>query len=838
MRIARKIENITCQDKVVRVKTDSVEIRIMLLTDDILRIRAGFDGDFAEESYDLTLTAWEDRMDDYMKDYRKRTELKDISCDQGSEGHTIVKGGDFKLDIQHSPFMMTIYDKDGYVIHEDIPQMGWMCDSNNRRIHTSVIEEGDHFYGFGERTGRLDKKDKLMRLAPGDCMGYNPKETDPLYKHIPFYIKLNDKTRRAVGYFYHNTWESDFNMGRSHSNYVKHHSSYKADGGDIDLFLIAGPKVRTVIERYTDLTGKSVMLPKAGLGYLGSSMYYPELPVDADEGILEFIDTARSQDIPIDGFQLSSGYCNIETEHGLKRCTFTWNNDRFKDPADFFERMTAKGITVSSNVKPGMLLEHPLFKEMEDADFFVRDSKEDKTAIGLWWGGDGAYVDYTSDKNRTTWKEYLKKNLLDYGTTSVWNDNCEYDGLTDKDARVSFEGKGATIGQTKSEMANIMCHIAREAVDEAHPGARPFVVCRSGHSGIQRYAQVWAGDNFTSWDTLKFNIATILGMSLSGVANQGCDIGGFYGPAPEEELFVRWVQNGIFQPRFSIHSTNTDNTVTEPWMYYGSKDLVRDAIKFRYALSPYLYSLMRRAAVKGLPIMEPLLSAFQDDEKTYSEDINFMEGDSLLVANVVDKGAKDKKIYFPKGYKFYDFYNRTEYEGGSEVTVSVELCSIPLFIKEGGIVPVAENKIDNLTNDKVTDLKLMCAPSSKAGQITSFELYDDDGSTMEYKDGKYLLTNITMTSGEKVTLDFKTEGSYESSVDNMHIDMIHRQSSPFWVTVDGREVPHFLHKDKYDNSDEGWYYDLTLKSVQIKYPNKKADYSVVVSFENNDLLGM
>ena len=155
-------------------------------------------------------------------------------------------------------------------------------------------------------------------------MGYNPAETDPLYKHIPFYIKLNDVTKRAVGYFYHNTWECDFDMGRSHSNYVKHHSTFKADGGDIDLFLIAGPMVRDVISGYTDLTGKSAMLPKAALGYLGSSMYYPELPEDADEGIIEFIDTARKEDVPIDGFQLSSGYCNIETAEGLKRCTFTY----------------------------------------------------------------------------------------------------------------------------------------------------------------------------------------------------------------------------------------------------------------------------------------------------------------------------------------------------------------------------------------------------------------------------------------------------------------------------------------------------------------------------------
>lgn len=111
-------------------------------------------------------------------------------------------------------------------------------------------------------------------------------------------------------------------------------------------------------------------------------------------------------------------------------------------------------------------------------------------------------------------------------------------------------------------MSNIMCHISNEAIHETFDNTRPYVVCRSGHAGIQRYAQTWAGDNLTCWESLKYNIATILGMGLSGVANQGCDVGGFYGVAPEAELFVRWIQNGIFQPRFSIHSSNIDNTVT------------------------------------------------------------------------------------------------------------------------------------------------------------------------------------------------------------------------------------------------------------------------------------
>ena len=637
-----------------------------------------------------------------------------------------------------------------------------------------------------------------------------------------------------MGYFYHNTCECDFDMGREKSNYWKPHSRYRTDGGDIDLFLIAGPSVRQVVERYTDLTGKSAMLPRYALGYLGSSMYYPELDNDCDDAILDFIDTTREEKIPVDGFQLSSGYCTVETDKGIKRCVFTWNKKRFKDPREFFAQMEKRGVTVSPNVKPGILLIHPKLDEMKAKGMFIKASGSDEPGIGTWWGGKGVFADFTNPSTRTYWKEMLKENVLEYGTSSVWNDNCEYDSLVDKDCRCDFEGKGGTIGQLKSVMSNIMCHITDEAIHETFTNTRPYIVCRSGHCGIQRYAQTWAGDNLTCWDSLKYNIATILGMSLSGVANQGCDIGGFYGPSPEAELMVRWIQNGIFQPRFSIHSTNTDNTVTEPWMYGDCTDYIREAIGLRYQLSPYLYSLMERAHETGLPIMEPMCSAFQEDVNCYEEGVDFMLGDSLLVANVVEKGAVSRKVYLPEGETFYDFYTRAAYEGGRTVELPVDLGSIPLFVRSGAIIPMAEDRLDNLKTQQAEHLRILCA----ADRDGRFELYEDDGISMDYEKGGCLKTSITMTAGERTVLDFHQEGHYETAVKTLYLDMIHREKAPYWVKADGETIPHFLHRRKFEDADCGWYYSQRLKSVQIKYPNPKKDYQVIVSFEQFDLIGM
>ena len=852
MKICSAVTGLERLDGAFLLHTNCADIKLCFVTGEIIRIRASFDRELAEESYVLATTAWADRLDPLFEGERTRVEpfQPDVAEE---ENRLIFDTGKLRLEVDKDPISFRLYDSEGTLLYSDLAGNPFVLDSNNRVTHYSRMEEDDCFYGFGEKTGLLNKNKEFLRERATDAMGYDAEKMDTLYKHIPFYIRLSRTTHKAVGLFYHNFYESVFNMGREKSNYWPRYTYWQADGGDIDLFLLGGNTLARIVDNYTLLTGRPALLPKRALGYQGSSMYYPELEKDSDDAVLEFIDTIKEEGFPIDGFHLSSGY----TSYNNRRCVFTWNTTRFKDPRAYFTAMNEKGAQNVPNVKPGILLMHPWFQEFVDRDVFVKASDSEGYAVGKWWGGDGAFWDYTKPEARQAWKKYLTDNVIDVGTNSIWNDNCEYDSLLDKDARCDFDGKGGTIGQLKPIMCTIMCKIGGDAVVEHDPNARPYVVCRSGSSGIQKYAQNWCGDNYTSWKSLKYNIPIITGMGLSGQPNEGADIGGFHGPAPDEELFVRWVQNGVFQPRFSIHSASNDNTVTEPWMYRDSAGLIRDAILLRYRMTPYLYSAEYEASQTGAPIMRALVYEFQDDPSVYDESFEFLYGRDILVANVIEPGARTWKVYLPAGCKWYDWNDNFKcYEGGQTIEIPVTLETIPMFIREGAIIPMASNQLMSMERDHATGLHIVMAP----GAERTYTLYDDDGVTNDYQKGVFRKISIHMSGTDVVKVDFISEGEYTDHVKDVEIEMIRKDRSPFWVALGDEKLEHFLNRRKFDAVEKGWYYSQTKKAVLIKYPNPGRDITrgiagigqpqedkasgarqqvtLTVSFEDFDLIGM
>lgn len=367
---------------------------------------------------------------------------------------------------------------------------------------------------------------------------------------------------------------------------------YQCESGVLDYYMIHGPSVSSIIRNYSLITSRPRHLPpRYSLGYLASSMGYAEAE-DAQIQIENFVEKCQSYEIPCDGIHLSSGY--TVNEQG-DRCVFTWNNSRFPDPITLAKKLNTLGIRIFANIKPWLLEQsHPDYKKMVKEKGFIwnedRPSKVMQWRGGLNTMGQASYIDFSSKSGYEYWKSHVKSQLLEKGYL-LWLDNNEF-SLTDDshtfacqvspdqyinlvDSKVPFLS-GPVIPKVQSSAKDVgtplqtllMIQASYEAVMEHNPNQRPFLITRSATPySNELVSQTWSGDNTTAWKTIKYNIPMGLSAGLCSMpAGYGHDVGGFAGPKPDPEMFVRWVQQGVFWPRFSIHSWNTDGSITEPWM--------------------------------------------------------------------------------------------------------------------------------------------------------------------------------------------------------------------------------------------------------------------------------
>ncbi len=783
----------TLQDDHIVLSTDAAVLRVWFLPDGVVRILCRFK-ERIEESANLQgsghavmETAWAETTDRLYAGERTRVTpeaiaIEDRKQSDGTETSGIcLVGASMRVDVCPEPFALEIRDDQDRLLLSDVPRRSYLRDNNRRVRHYQRLFDGDRFYGFGERAGPLNKFRQFLIADCMDAYGFDPDRGDPLYKHIPFYIRQNPVQGVSVGIFYDSAWPAQFDMGRSFSAYWPRYTSFTADGGDIDIYCIGGPTPDRVVRRFTRLTGLPPMLPRQALGYMGSTMFYSELERDADKAVLGFVEKCKKHAIPVSGFHLSSGY--TKGEDG-KRYPFCWNRRAFPDPDALARAFVERKLKLSPNVKPGFLTTHPRYAEFAQKGFFLK--RPDGTPqVDPYWGGLASLVDFSNPQARAAWKTCLREAFLDRGIGSIWNDNNEFES-DDPDTRCCGEGHETSLGAIRPALANLMAKTAVEAMEESGAGRRPYVLSRAGYAGIQRYAQTWSGDNCSDWESLRGNIATMLGMSLSGVAHTGMDIGGFAKYRPEPELLVRWVQNGILYPRFCIHSCNWDNTATEPWMYPDALPAIATAIRLRQRLVPYLYSLAWRAHTAGEPIVFPLCYAYPHDEGVSENGIDFFCGPFLLNPSVVERGARSKTMRLPEGATFRCFYTRQRFANACELRLEAPLDQAPLLMRTGAIIPLDDSEGD----DAAPRLRILVETSARC----SFELYEDDGETLRYRNGEWRITKIDgVPEKQSYRLSFASRGKYVPKRQSFVVELINEQA-PLWVEWNGvrlsRMLPH------------------------------------------------
>ncbi|MDO6354741.1 glycoside hydrolase family 31 protein [Caloramator sp. CAR-1] len=665
----------------------------------------------------------------------------------------------------HDDFKVDFFDKDGKILCEDYREdrkpfirrgngkiaegEGIKIEENFRKYKIEIVKkmQGDeYFYGLGEKTGYLNKRGYYYEMWNTDDPRPHVESYVSLYKSIPFFITLRENA--SFGIFFDNTFKTYFDMGKENGSYYY----FAADDGNLDYYFINGPKVTDVVEGYTYLTGKTPLPQLWTLGYQQSRWSY-----SPKERVLEIAKTFREKDIPCDVIHLDIDYMD-----GYR--VFTWDKVAFSNHKEMIKELKNMGFKVVTIIDPGVKKDKGYFVYEEGLKngYFATD-KDGIPYVNEVWPGEALYPDFSDESVRRWWAEKQKIMLQD-GVAGIWNDMNEpasFKGPLPEDVQFKNDGRPTN----HLEIHNVYGHLMSKATYEGikdYTNKRPFVITRACYAGTQKYSTVWTGDNHSFWEHLRMAVPMLLNLGLSGIAFCGTDVGGFQFDATGE-LLSRWVQLGCFTPLFRNHSC-IHTRDQEPWAFdEKTEEINRKYIKLRYKLLPYVYDLMYQCELTGLPLMRPLFLHYQDDKNTYELNDEFLFGENILVAPILEQGKNIRAVYLPEG-TWIDYWTKEEYEGGKYILKEAPLDICPIFIKKGSIIPNFEEQ-NYVGQKKMNKLILDIYPGDGA-----YYHYKDDGESFEYKEGKYNLYKISMRL--KDTLEINIEKEHEGYDDYEELELI------------------------------------------------------------------
>ncbi|MFN3929784.1 MAG: TIM-barrel domain-containing protein, partial [Thermoflexus sp.] len=373
------------------------------------------------------------------------------------------------------------------------------------------------------------------------------------------------------------------------------------------------------------------------------------------------------------------------------------------------------------------------------------------------------------------WGAYYRT-FVEMGVAGFWHDMNEPTTFTawgeptfPRTVRHALEGRGGDHREAHNLYGLLMNQAAWEALREQCPDRRPFLLTRSGWAGVQRYAWSWTGDTESTWAMLRQTISVVLGLGLSGIPYTGPDIGGFSG-APSAELFVRWFQAAAFMPFFRNHAAK-DTPRREPWVFgEPALSIIREFLRLRVRLLPYLYTLAWETSQTGAPLVRPLFWLNEKVPSLWDIEDAFLLGAALLVAPVVEEGARSRKVFLPPG-EWYDFWSDRRFTGPRMVEASAPLERIPIFVRAGSILPMDE---EGLTIH-------VYVPSAGEGEGL---FYHDEGDGF----GPYRLARFQMErEGNRVRLRWTDEGELPWPWETLTLRL--HGFSVLQAVVDGRQIP-------------------------------------------------
>ncbi len=708
------------------------------------------------------------------------------------------------VQVQRSPCHLSFLARQGTTIVEDSQPTGVLFSPKQIRL-SKVLSEGGHFYGFGHKTGPLDKRGTRMEMWNHYQM-YDF-ASDPLSTCVPFFIAIQNGA--AYGIYLDTPVKSVFDMGATDSqNYV-----ITVDDTELDYYFIVGPDPKQVLYSYSRLTGQMPLPPRWILGYHQCRWSYTPA-----SRVREIASELRNRKFPCDGIWIDIDYMD---EYRV----FTWNPKTFPDPQALIDDLKNDGFKVITIIDPGVKVDdqYTIYQEGIKHDYFLR-KQAGELFIGTTWPTQSVFPNFLHPAVRKWWAN-LHTPLLRLGVSAIWNDLNEPQVFLTPE----YEEMAKTIhsdGQhtyTNAEAHNLyglaMSKATYAGMIEFRPNTRPWILSRAGWAGIQRYAAVWTHDNQSTWEHLEQTVPQLLNLGMAGIPLIGSDIGGFY-QEPTPELFTRWNQLGVFSP-FCRNHTATGTPNQEPWEFGPEvEEISRRFISFRYMLLPYLYDLTREASLTGVPIMRPLILEFPTDEHCHSIEDEFLVGPSVLVAPILQQGFSSRQVYLPEG-DWFDPHSHETHRGPTTITMPAPLSMCPTLIRRGSILPL--QPVVQHSDEPVDQLQLDIYPCVDCEDGVEFRHYEDDYESLDYQKGEYATTQFWChTELKGITFIIQQpEGNYQSPDRKFVLIFRCLVQPPNQITLDGELLDSFSDEALFKNSDLGWFWQARDQTVRVVFSDTR-----------------
>ena len=729
----------------IDIRAGQAREQIVALRDDVVRIRIS-----------CTETLPEDASWAVLASARSSQVPVTPLLDESSIGFSTRQ---LRVAVDRATLELTIRDAAGNIVQQDARPIVFRGDAF-QIAKTMPLDE--HFFGLGDKTGPLDRRDEAFTLWNTDAYRFQ-ESTDPIYKSIPFFMTY--QAGRAAGVLLDNTWRGSFDFGKSSRDSY----SFGAQNGPIDYYVFYGPTPKQVVETYAWLTGTPPLPALWTLGYQQSRYsYYPQSQV------LSIAARLRADRVPADAIYLDIDY----QDHNRP---FTVDRSRFPDFPGMIAKLNAENfhVVAITDLHIAKYPGHGYFPYDNGManDEFVKNP-DGTVYSGVVWPGPSVFPDFTRQQSRVWWGK-LYRNFYGMGISGFWNDMNEpsiFDTPThtmplDVVHRIDEPGF-RTRTATHAEIHNVYGMENSRATFEGllalKPDQRPFVLTRATYAGGQRYAATWTGDDSSTWNHLRMTTPMLENLGLSGFAFAGADVGGYAG-TPTADLLTKWFEIGAFQPIDRDH-TEKGTAMQEPWVSGPAQEAIRRRfIETRYRLMPYLYTLAEEASRTGLPMVRPLFLEFPDaatDRHPLDDDLaasaEFLLGPDLLIAPPpFSDQMDDYHVEFPSA-DWYDFWTGARLPGpknhgpaavGQPVNptdqvplalpVHPELATLPVFVRGGTILPM-EPLVEDTNQTPRGPLTLRIYPGDPGeGASCGGSLYLDDGRTMAYRRGDYLRMRFT-----------------------------------------------------------------------------------------------